>query len=803
MNRRIFTILIVFVILLSFTSPSSAQMTDAAVTEYVKAGMAAGKSQDEMAKELVARGVTREQVERIKNYLESKGKTAAHVNAVSQDPGVIRENTIDDMGEVGAGLNDNIVPVADAAHAAKIFGHSIFRTNNLTFAPSLNLPTPENYKLGPGDEVVIDIWGASQATIRRTISPEGTINVQELGLVNLNGMTVKEANSYVKRLLGRVYSLDGEEANSEIKLTLGNIRTIQVNVLGEVTLPGTYRLSSFSNIFHAIYRAGGVTDIGTLREIRLVRNGKIITTLDVYDFIFKGSFPANTTLEEGDIVIVPTYDMLVSVDGSVKRPMIYEMKKGETLARLLDYAGGFMGNAYKNSLGIIRQNGKEYKVFTVDRDDYSGFDIMDGDQVKVGEMIDRYENKIEIVGSVYRPGIYQLGNDVSTVRQLIAKADGLTGDAFTNRALLKREKEDLTVEILPLDVKAILDGTSEDIKLRKNDVLFISSIHDLNDRGTISVRGEVAKPGEFAFADNTTLEDIIIQAGGLLESASVVKVDVSRRLKNSSSTEPTSSLSTLYTFSLKNGFVIDGKPNFVLEPYDKVYVRRSPGYKAQTHVNVSGNVLFPGDYALSSRNERISDVIKKAGGVLPWAYLKGARLVRRASAGEIERIQDLKRFVKNDTAMDSLDVNSLNIAYTYSVGVDFSEALNNPGGEDDLIVRDGDAILIPEMVSTVKISGCVLYPNTVSYNSKMSVEDYIRQAGGYGFQAKKNRAFIVYLNGRVAKAKRYSSSVVEPGCEIVVPEKRKRETQLSDILSVATTSASLATMMATIGNLIK
>lgn len=803
MNRRIFTILISFVILLSFTSPSAAQMSDAAVTEYVKAGMAAGKSQDEMAKELVARGVTRAQVERIKNNLESQNKGATSVAANAQDQGVFRENAIDDMGEVGAGIDDNVVPVAETAQSSKIFGHSIFRTNNLTFAPSLNLPTPENYKLGPGDEVVIDIWGASQATIRRTISPEGTINVQELGLVNLNGMTVKEANSYVKRMLGRVYSLNGDEAGSEIKLTLGNIRTIQVNVMGEVTLPGTYRLSSFSNVFHAIYRAGGVTELGTLRAIRLVRNGKVIATLDVYDFIFKGSYPANTTLEEGDIIIVPTYNMLVSVEGSVKRPMIYEMKNGETLAKLLDYAGGFMGNAYKNSLGLIRQNGKEYKVFTVDSDEYSGFDVMDGDLVRVGEMIDRYENKIEIVGAVYRPGIYQLGDDVSTVRQLIAKADGLTGDAFTNRALLKREKEDLTLEILPLDVKAILDGTSADIKLRKNDVLFISSIHDLNDRGTISVSGEVSKPGVFAFADNTTLEDIIMQAGGLLESASVVKVDVSRRLKNPSGTEPTAALSKTFTFSLKDGFVIDGKPNFVLEPYDRVYVRRSPGYSVQAHVNVNGSVLFPGDYVLSSRNERISDVVKSAGGVLPWAYAKGARLIRRASAEEIARMRTLEKFAQLQSAADSVDVASLNIEYTYPVGIDLSAALNNPGGEEDVFVRDGDVISVPELASTVKISGCVLYPNTVSYSSKMTVEDYVAQAGGYGFRAKKNKAFIIYLNGTVAKAKRYNARVVEPGSEIVVPEKRQRETSLSEILGVASTAASLATMMATIGNLMK
>lgn len=797
MKRQIFTVLISFFLFLSFAVPAVAQMSDAAVAEYVKSGVAAGKSQTDIAKELVARGVTREQVERIRRNYESQSKDDSGLDATRLDNRMRASDS--DPADV---MPETEEPMFQAEDLSNIFGHSIFTTRNLTFAPSQNLPTPENYKLGPGDEVIIDIWGANQATIRKTISPEGTINVPDLGIISINGMTVKEADSYMKRMLGRIYSVDGDDAKSEIKLTLGNIRTIQVNVMGEVAVPGTYRLSSFSNAYHALYRAGGVSRLGSLRGIRLCRKGKTIATLDVYEFIFHGN-TEDTILEEGDIIIVPTYDMLVEVNGNVKRPMLYEMKEGETLKDLFGYAGGFAGNAYRSSVGLIRRNGKEYQVFTVNEDKYSGFGLKDGDVINVGAMLDRYENKIEIKGAVYRPGTYQLGDEISTVGQLIAKADGLTGDAFTNRALLQREKEDLTLEVLPVDVKAITDGSAEDIRLRKNDVLFIASVHDLNDVGTITVSGEVARPGEFVFAENTTLEDIIMQAGGLLESASLVKVDVSRRMKDPSGTEATETLAELFTFGLKDGFVIDGESNFVLEPYDQVYVRRSPGYKPQAHVQVGGEILFPGRYALSSREERISDVISKAGGVLPWAYVKGARLRRVANDEEKERMMTLANLASKDNSRDSLGLNKFDITDRYYVGINLEAALKNPGCEADMVLRDGDYIEIPEMISTVTISGNVMYPNVVSYDSDMSVKDYVAMAGGYGFRSKKTKAYIIYLNGTVGKARRNSKKLVEPGCEIVVPEKRARENSLSEVLGIATTATSLATMMATLGNLIK
>ncbi|MBO5499640.1 MAG: SLBB domain-containing protein [Bacteroidales bacterium] len=786
--------------------PAKAQMSDDAVIAYVKDGMATGKSQNDMIKELAAAGVTKEQAERIKQSMEKDqtGQTDAVKVAGAQE----RQRRVNQgVLETEAGSMDVIA--ADIAEqngeeeesAKDIFGQTIFTNRNLTFAPSANLPTPINYRLGPGDEVIIDIWGTNQATIRQTISPEGYINIPDIGLVNLNGMTVKEADAYMRRKLSQIYSVDGADASSDIKLTLGNIRTIQVNLMGELEVPGTYSLSSFSNLLHAVYRAGGVSPIGSLRDIQLIRNGKKYATVDLYELILKGQAPDNLILEEGDIVIVPPYKQLVDIDGSVKRPMYYEMKDGETVQDIINYAGGFSGDAYKENVRIVRQNGREYQVFTVEAPQYDEFILKDGDAITVGTMIDRYENRLEIKGAVYRPGIYQLGDDINTVSQLIRKADGLKGDAFTNRGLLHREREDLTLEVIPLDIKAILDGTAEDIALKRNDIVYIASVHELKDIGTITIEGEVARPGTFIFEDNTSLEDIIMQAGGLLESASTVKIDVSRRIKDPAAMVQPESIADVFSFSFKDGYIIDGDPGFILQPYDYVYVRKSPGYQAQGRVTVSGEVMFPGEYVLTSKAERLSDLVARAGGLNQWAYVRGARLIRHTLAEERNRTR--AGMVVITSGRDSVNVENLDLDDQYSVGIDLEAALANPGSEADLVLRRDDILLIPEYINTVKISGNVMYPNVVGYNSNMTVRDYVEQAGGYGYRPKRSKAYVIYMNGTIARARSHSRGVVEPGCEIVIPQKRDKESKLSEIMSVATTSSSIATMLATIYNIIK
>lgn len=799
MLKRLFPVILVLSAFALASVPAAAQMSDDAVVEYVKDGIANGRSQNEMAMELAAKGVTREQVERIRNASQAGVLTGNAARTAGEQERARRMN--DGMMETPAVKVNDVLEDVIEPEAIPVFGRNIFTNDNLTFAPSTNLPTPEDYRLGPGDEVIIDIWGNNQATIRQTISPDGTINIPDIGLVSLNGMTIRQADSYMKRKLGQIYSVDGEDAKSEIKLTLGNIRTIQVNLMGEVAVPGTYYLSSLSNLYHALYRAGGVSDLGSLRDIQLVRKGKKVASVDVYDFIMNGKTPDNINLEEGDIIVVPAYARLVEVAGNVKRPMTYELRDGETVASLLDYAGGFSGNAYKENVRVVRQNGKEYQVYTVDAPDYASFVLEDGDELTVGQILDRYANRIEVKGAVYRPGIYQLGNGVSTVSQLIAKADGLKGDAFTNRALIHREREDLTLEVISVDVKGILNGTAADIELQKNDVLYIPSIHDLSDIGDITVEGEVARPGAFVFADNTTLEDAIMMAGGLLESASTVKIDVTRRIKDASSTSQSENIAEVFTFSFKDGYVLDGEPGFVLQPYDYIYVRRSPSYTEQISVEVRGEVVFPGTYNISRRTERLSDVITKAGGINQWAYVKGARLSRKMDEEEKARLQSTLEVM--DSAKDSIDVSTLATAERYYVGIDMEAALAKPGSDVDLVLREGDVLIVPQYNNTVKISGNVLYPNTVTYRPDMTVNDFVTMAGGYGFRSKKNKAYIIYMNGTVSRARRYSKGVVEPGCEIVVPKKRERKGALQEVLGVATTASSLATMMATIGNLLK
>ena len=798
MLRKLSTIVLLSCVLAAFSVPARAQMSDDAVIAYVKQGMASGKSQNDMAKELAMRGVTREQAERLKTRLENE---QANSNTAAREAGAQERSRRINEGLYEAPEVDVVLAEVETPVGDQVFGRNIFTNRNLTFAPSENLPTPANYKLGPGDEVIIDIWGNNQATIRQTISPDGTINIPDIGLVSLNGMTVKDADSYMRKKLGQIYSVDGEDAKSEIKLTLGNIRTIQVNLMGEVAVPGTYYLSSLSNLYHALYRAGGVSELGSLRDIKLVRKGKTVATVDIYDFILNGQSPDKITLEEGDIIVVPAYDRLVDVAGNVKRPMTYEMKSGETVSDLIAYAGGFAGDAYKENLRVVRQNGKEYQVYTVDAPEYASFTLEDGDELTVGAMLDRFTNRLEIKGAVYRPGIYQLGNGVNTVKQLIAKAEGLKGDAFTNRGLIHREREDLTLEVIPFDVKAVLDGTAADIVLKKNDVIYIPSIHDLQDLGTFTVEGEVARPGSFVFAENTTLEDAIMQAGGLLESASTVRIDVSRRIKNPAGTEQTEQVAEVYTFSFKDGYALAGEAGFVLQPYDYVYVRKSPSYNEQLSVDVRGEVVFPGTYTMTRRNERISDLIGQAGGVNQWAYVKGARLSRQMSEEEETRMRSTMEVM--DSARDSIDTDMLNLNTRYFVGIDLAAALASPGSEADLVLREGDILLVPQYNNTVRISGNVLYPNTVTYSPKMTVNDYVEMAGGYGFRSKKSKAYVVYMNGTVARARRYAKGVIEPGCEIVVPKKREKDGSIQEVLSIATTATSLATMMATIGNLIR
>ena len=678
----------------------------------------------------------------------------------------------------------------------KVFGRDIFNNKELTFEPNMNIATPQNYKLGPGDAVFIDIYGASQKTIEGTISPDGEITIDGFGPVHVSGLTVAQANSKLRSTLGARYS------SSQIKLTVGQTKTIMVNVMGEVKVPGTYTLSAFATVFHALYMAGGTNELGTLRSIKVYRNNKLVTVVDIYDYILNGKLTGNIRLADNDVIVVGPYDCLVNITGKVKRPMYYEMKRNESLSTLLKYSGGFAGDAYTKSVRVVRKTGQQRSVFNIEEFDMASFHVSDGDSVSVDSILPRYENTVELKGAVFRPGLYQLGNNINSVRSLIEHAEGITEEAFTNRAVMHRMKADRTLEVVSVDLAGILNGTSADIPLKENDVLFVPTKQDAMIDRTITIHGEVHYPGIYKYADNETIEDFILQAGGLRESASMVKVDVARRVSDPKATVNDSIIARTYSFAIKDGFVVDGTPGFTLMPFDEVYVRKSPGYSAQQNIKVEGQAMFPGTYTLSMKNERLSDILKKAGGVTDLAYTPGARLERRITPDEKLRMQTITNMLNSQSGNDSLDIKKLDLGNTYYVGIELDKAIAEPGGDADIVLREGDRLIIPEYNGTVKISGDVMYPNTVAYEKGKRASYYIDQAGGWGDRAKKSNTYIIYMNGTVAKVGH--NAKIMPGCEIVVPSKPKKDARtLAQILTIGTSVASLATMIATIANIVK
>ena len=767
-----------------------AQMSDEAVVKYALEGKQSGKSDQQIGKELLARGVTADQLSRLREQYDSGSRP------VSVDISKSASEADDRLRSVPSESQDGISGPAHAesqpSPRVRIFGHDVFTGQSLTFEPNSNLATPENYKLGPGDEVIIDIWGENEDHIRGTISPEGNIMVDQLGPVYLNGLTISAANDRLRGLFSRKYAgVSGEAPSSDIRVTLG-----------EVATPGTYRLSSFATVFHALYKAGGITDIGTLRNIRVLRGGREIASVDVYKYLFDGDSKDDIRLEEGDIVLVPPYDLLVEVTGRIKRPMRYELEAGESLTQLLSYAGGFTGDAYGREVRVVRTAGREHELFNVDSVGYGTFALMDGDSVAVGRTLDRYANRVEVQGAVYRPGMYELCEGRGTVRELVGSAEGPREDAFLGRAQLLREKEDLTPEVVAVDLAGVLSGRLADIALRRNDILIVSSVHDLEDRGGFTIGGEVARPGVYPYAEHTTIEDLIMQAGGLLDGASTVRVEVARRLKDAKSTTPSNDVGKVYTFSLKEGLVVDGDAGFELAPFDVVEVRRSPGYQSQQRVRLEGEVVFSGGYTLIKKNERLSDLIKRAGGITDDAYVRGGRLIRRLNEEERAVRDAALRAARQNRGADSVSLEKLQTDDYYTVGIELDKALSNPGSDYDMVLREGDRLIVPEYVSTVKINGDVMCPNTTVYMKDKRVKYYIAQAGGYGARAKRSKAYIVYLNGRVARVK--GNAKVEPGCEIIVPSKRERKgIGISEILGLTTSAASIGTMAASIANMTK
>lgn len=862
MKRFIIAILMSVLIPMSIMAQSS--MTDDQVMKFIVKEHNAGTPQSQIVTKLMQNGVNIEQIRRVKKKYEraakdqglgqvssttgskndtrlrSNGKKKANGDAkddeylddkksqydsqnrlkdgrVKDKRSYVFDDTNDEWNDMRDELDEFVPDTAALLEKLmmektkrKVFGRNIFNNKNLSFEPNMNIATPQNYRLGPGDAVFIDIYGASQKTIECTVSPDGFVTIDGYGPVEVSGLTVSQANAKLRSTLGSRYS------SSHIKLTVGETRSIMVNVMGEVKAPGTYTLSAFATVFHALYMAGGTNDLGTLRNIKVYRNNRLVTVVDIYDYMLNGKLTGNVRLADNDVIVVGPYDCLVNLTGKVKRPMWYEMKKNESVGSLLKYAGGFTGDAYTKSVRVVRKTGKEYSVYNVDEFDMSSFQVSDEDSVSVDSILDRYSNMVEIKGAVFRPGMYQVGGEINSVRSLLEHADGLREEAFTARAVMHRMKKDRTLEVVPVDVEGILDGKVADVPLKPNDVLFIPTKQEMMEEQTITIHGEVNYPGIYKYASNETLEDFVLQAGGLKNSASTVKVDVARRVMNPKALTNDSISAYTYSFALKDGFVIDGTPGFHLMPFDEVYVRKSPGFSKQQNVVVDGEVMFSGTYTLQRKNTRLSDVIKAAGGVNDRGYAAGATLVRKINESERKRLEAARKMAleqyeqlaaeeaaktgKSVDITNSERIKKFQIDDTYSVGIELDKAIANPGSDADIVLREGDRIVVPQYTGTVKINGEVMYPNTVGFVKGKKASYYIDQAGGFNNKAKRGQTYIIYMNGMVAKVSHNAKPM--PGCEIVVPAKATTKMSIAETMTIGTSVASIATMIATLANIL-
>lgn len=837
-----------------------AQMSDDQIINYITSGVAAGKSERQIGTELMAKGVTTSQLQRLLKAYKSGTMSASDVPSVAtkldgnrsgrRPVNLEAEDTDSTSGKLKDGsttakektsaknkkkkssaksksvlksspiqsgigdvevtapeaedeeLDDEESPLFDEDGYKRIWGHEIFSSGRLSFEPNQNGATPEDYVLGPGDEIIIDIWGLNEATIKQEITPEGRIIVSQVGPIQLAGLTIKEAKGKIKSSLSKIYS-SLRSGSSQMSVTLGDVRTIMVNVMGEVEVPGTYRLSSFSTVFTALYRAGGITEIGSLRNVNLIRGGEVYAVIDVYDYIFAGKLDVNVALKEGDVINVPAYTSLVSIEGFVKRPMFYELKENEGLAKLIAYAGGYSGGAWQQEANVERNDGRTNHIFTVTSDKMESFVMKDGDAAYVsGSDVEVFSNRVEIKGAVYRPGKFELGGEIATVKQLVEHAGGLMEDAFLGRAQIVREKQDRSLELVAVPIKGIMEGTAADILLKRNDILIISNINEIELKGDFTITGYVVNPGKYQFAEHTTVEDLILLAGGLSEGASSAKVDVARRINIPSSTAASDTLANVFSMSIKDGLMEDGSAGFELEPYDVVSVRRSPTYIEQRNVTITGEVTFPGQYTLSSTNERVSDLVKRAGGATPNGNVHGAMLKRKINQYERNVRNAMARIVTQSvSSRDSLDVNKLKVTEIYTVGLELDKALEHPGSDYDVVLRDGDELIIPEEASTVRIQGEVLYPNTVHFISGKPVRYYVRQAGGFSTRARRAKTYVIYMNGTVSVG---AGAKLEPGCEIIVPARSDKDRLTTgEWLGIGTSAASITTMVATIVSLFK
>lgn len=831
-------------------------LTDQQIVDYMNQAEEKGYTQQQLEQVARLRGVSEIQITKLRQRI-SELRLSGNQSSQSTASFESRSNqgfSEEDVFGILLGEKDYF---DEKEGSKKVFGLDLFRSNKLTFAPNLNIPTPENYVLGPGDELVIDLWGATQQYWNLKVSPEGAIRPQDLSPVYVNGLTVKQAENKVIDRLGQIYgglkSTDSEKQNIFYQVSLGNIRTINISVVGEVTAPGNYALNSLSTVFTALYASGGPTENGSFRSVRLLRNNKLEVEVDLYDFLVDGLRPNDMVLKDGDVIVVGLFQGHVEFEGEVKRPGLYEFKEGESFGDLMSDAGGFTGNAFRPFVTINRNGEQGKEVLNITSTDLNDYQLKDGDVVSIRAVQDRYNNRVQIKGAVELEGGYELVEGM-TVKALIEKANGLRGDVYLARATIFRMNPDFSQQTFPFDLQKLMSGEIDDILLINEDIVRISTIYELREEYYVEINGEVSLQGVYPYFTNMTIEDLILLAGGLKQGASGAKVEISRRNNLGTS----NSLSEIITLNFdKELRLMESEEPVLIEPFDQVFIRRTPNYRFQQKVTIEGEVINPGLFAISRKDERLSDIIKRAGGITPYAYPEGAILIRKTEFAErrgdtelsmdklielkekivgdttqtmnearLQLVERLERLITDQGGQDLLGervgnrfkkalvegisekdtlIQAVQISEQEPTVLELSEVLNNPGSKYDYVIKEGDVISIPSKLETVRIAGEVISPLNLRYDSSFSFIDYVNDAGGFTDKAKKGRTFIQYPNGRTRQTKRFLFfkfyPKIEPGSTIFVAKKPERnKLALQEILAITSTLATLTFLVDRIGN---
>ncbi len=795
----------------------------------IRRAKAQGLTQSDLLKMAKSKGYSDSDI----NKLDKKLKVAQNKSYVAQNASTPLEDT-----RMRQKWEEEIEVFRELK--SDIYGFEVFSGNNfLSFQSNLNLPTPPDYILGPGDKLFIDIYGQSENYYQAEISPDGDLILENFGPINVSGLNINDAKRRLVLRLKKIYK-GIASAKTFVNISVGIPRVVRINIVGEVNLPGTYNFSAFNTVYNAIYLAGGITENATLREVKHYRNNKLINTVDIYKFLSNGDGSSNVRLENNDLIVVGPYTNRVTISKGVKNPGKFEIKLGETISNLLKYAGGFTEKAYSKSVKITRIIDNKYKIVDVNKDQFEFFQLKSGDIIKIDKVIEKFENRLVVKGSVFKPGTFSLDENM-TVKELIEKAEGLKPDTFMDRAFITRTNNDYSTTNISFNILDQMNKSDSPIYLKNDDILNVLSVNDLKDDSYIEISGAVNKPGVYPFSVNLDLDDLILLAGGVRKNATLNNIEISRT-KSSNNSQKSSEVFYVNINDLKSS------SDFTLMPFDNVVIRKDPNIETIKFIRVEGEVIYPGKYAISSKKERISDIIQRAGGLNEFAYLKGATIIRKTEFAEnysdiqkqiedlnnlknkislnhenltesekllIIRIdedlekfksednsnQDFSSYVKKERISEIVKRNAISeddipFAKSESIGIDLEKILQDSGTRSDLLIEDGDIIVVPKRLETIRLRGELLYPTTVRHIPLRGLKFYINSAGGFDTKAKRSGTYVVYANGDVSRTKKLLFfnlfPKAEPGCEVIVPKKSlKNPLAASQILNFTTGLAAL------------